>query len=162
VLIFQLGFGAYVAFIAGRQSYLDAQEFVTYVPTPIRGIWSVEEFVIDGTPRAPLLTDTDRWQQVIFETSKQLTIQAMDGKQTNYYLQFDSGKNTATLRKLDDPHWKAMLSVENPQSDRLTLAGQFGAHQVTANLNRVDLSDPTKFYLVNKGFHWVNPYVDNR
>jgi hypothetical protein len=34
---------------------------------PLYGIWDVDEFLIDGQVRPPLLTDTGRWRRVIFE-----------------------------------------------------------------------------------------------
>ena len=159
---FQVFFGAYIFFIAGRQSYQDAAGAASRVPGPIRGIWQVDEFTLDGVAHAPLLTDPDRWRHVTFDSPNALDIQFMQGLQKRYLLKLDSGNSTATLYDGDKPQWKANLDIASSQPDRLTLQGQFGNHQVTANMDRVDLSDPRQFYLVNRGFHWINPAVDNR
>jgi hypothetical protein len=132
------------------------------VPVPIRGIWQVDEFTLDGVAHAPLLTDADRWQHVTFDSLNEVDIESMQGLQKRYLLKFDAGNSTATLYDGDNPHWKATLNIASTQPDRLTLQGQFGNHQVTANMDRVDLSDSRRFYLVNRGFHWINTAVDNR
>jgi hypothetical protein len=52
--------------------------------------------------------------------------------------------------------------LQNPASDRLTLDGQYEGHHVSAKMTRVDMADPIKYPLVNKGLHWINPYIDNQ
>ena len=155
-------FGAYVAFIAGRQSIEDAKTLTATLAAPIRGIWSVNEFLVDGVPQLARPGDPDRWQNVIFDDPKILDIQAMNGMPRHYALELDTAQKTVSLRIPDDPKWKGSLTVEFSQPDRMILQGDFGPHQVRATLNRIDLSDPERFLLVNRGFHWVNPYVNNR
>ena len=36
------------------------------------------------------------------------------------------------------------------------MEGDYDGHHVVANLQRVDMSDPTKFLLTNRGMHWVS------
>jgi|SRR5579863_3503451 len=161
VVALQLGFGAYVLLVAGKQSIEDRRDMVAKVPPAYLGIWSVAQFNRDGILHPPLLTDNERWQDVIFDWPKQLIIESMDGKQKGYYMQLDAANHRASLWDIEHPSWRALLNVTDLQANRMTLEGKFGDHQINAVLNRVDLNDPVQFSLTNRGFHWVNPYVNN-
>jgi uncharacterized membrane protein YphA (DoxX/SURF4 family) len=156
VWVLQLGIGAGALVVCGNQAYKDAVKAATYLPSPIRGIWSVEDFVIDGQARAPLTTDTQRWLRVIFDSPQTLTIQPMDGTQLQYYLELDPERKDFTIWKYEDVHWNSKFTFDNMSPDRMTLEGDYDGHHVMANLQRVDLSDPTKFLLTNRGTHWVS------
>jgi len=160
--VFPVLFGAYVLLVAGQQSVVDVKQMTATIQGPIRGIWAVEEVVTDGALEMPRRGDPSQWQDLVFDGPKALTIQTMDGKQTHYYMQLDEAQRSMKLWNVDDLNWRGALQVEKQQADRMTLEGQFGAHQVTAKLTRVDLSDPERFHLVNRGFHWVNDFVNNR
>jgi hypothetical protein len=155
-------FGMYVFLVAGHQSILDANTETATLPPPIRGIWAVQEFAVDGTPETPRRDDPKQWQNVIFDHPKILTIQAMNGQQVRYYMQLDDAQKTIKLWNTNDLQWRAVLTAEHPSADQMILEGKFGSQNVTAKLARMDLSDPQNFYLTNRGFHWVNPTVDNR
>jgi len=162
VLLLQVGIGIGAIFVCGAQAYKDAVKNETYLPPPIRGIWSVEEFTVDSIEHPPLTTDTQRWQRVILDDPQILTIQPMDGSQQQYYMELDAGKKTISIWKFDDVHWNTRFSFDNPDPDRMTLDGNFEGHHITANLHREDLSDPNKFLLINRGLHWVNAYPFRR
>ena len=144
------------------QAYHDQVKNEAHVAAAIRGIWSVHQFSLEGTPRPPLLTDRERWQNVIFDDPKVLVIQSMNGAQTKYYLQLDSEQKKFVLWAPPDTHAKANFTYDTPQSDRITLEGQLDGKHVTAELQRVNLSDPDSFLLINRGVHWVNQYAHNR
>ena len=38
----------------------------------------------------------------------------------------------------------------------MVLEAQVSGHKIEAQLRRVDLYDPTKFRLINHGFHWIS------
>jgi uncharacterized membrane protein YphA (DoxX/SURF4 family) len=158
----QIAFGAYVLWVAGSQSLLDAKTERDTMPAPVRGVWSVTEFNEDGILHPPLLTDQDRWQNVIFDSPKVLTVIGMDGSRQRYFIQFEDGMKTAKLWNLDDTHRTALLSLDYSTPSQMTVNGRFESHQLSAKLDRIDMSDPKKYPLMNKGFHWVNPYIDNR
>ncbi len=159
-IVLPIVFAAFVLWIAGRQSYEDAKGFAVVLPPSIRGVWLVNGFVVDGTPHPPLLTDSGRWKNVIFDTPSVLTVQSMDGKQNDYPMRIDHGK-TVRLLNAHNPQWQATLEMDSVQPDQIVLEGQFGNEHVSATLDRSDLTDPEKFPLVNRGLHWVNPDVYN-
>jgi|HubBroStandDraft_2_1064218.scaffolds.fasta_scaffold50388_2 hypothetical protein len=156
----QVIFGVYILWLAGGQSLKDVRENRKTVPTPIRGVWIVDEFTEDGVARPPLLTDAVRWQTVVFDKPDLLTIVSMDGDRGSYYMQLD-GLNKVQLWNLTDSRRRAILLL-HPQSDLLYLDGQLDGHSITAKMKRVDSTDESRFPLLNKGLHWVNPTVDDR
>ena len=159
-LFAQVAFGVYVLWLAGGQALKDTYEMRTSAAAEIRGIWTVNEFTEDGMLRPPLITDNDRWRTVIFDHPTFLTVISMNGDRLRYYMQPDGDKKFK-LWNLADTRRTAFLSLD-PQSDRMNLEGQLEGHPITVKVTRVDISNPDKYPLANKGLHWVNPNIDNR
>jgi hypothetical protein len=162
VWLLQLGIGVAALIICGNQAYKDQVKNETYLPPPIRGIWTVDTFLLDNVLQPPLTTDTQRWRRVIFDGPSLLTIQTMDDGQQQYYLELDPEKKRFTIWKFEDVHWYTKFTFDNPQPDRMTLEGDYEGHHIIANMERTDLSDPKKFLLIHRGFHWVNAYPFRR
>ena len=159
-LFAQVAFGVYVLWLAGGQALKDTHQMRTTAAAEIRGIWTVNEFTEDGILRPPLITDNDRWRTVIFDHPTLLTVISMNGDRLHYYMQPDGDKKFK-LWNLTDTRRTAFLSLD-PQSNRMKLEGQLEGHPITMKMSRVDISNPDKYPLANKGLHWVNPYIDNR
>jgi uncharacterized membrane protein YphA (DoxX/SURF4 family) len=159
ILALQFVFGLYCVFATLHQSYAQKKSIEQSGQTPLYGIWSVDEFTIDGQSRPPLLTDQDRWQRVIFQSTQLMWLQLMDGTRRSYSLTLDAAKKTLAIGKSDDKSWKADLVFQRLQPDELTLEGKFGGRQITAKLHR---TDETKFLLKSRGFHWINERPFNR
>jgi hypothetical protein len=159
----QLGIGIIAIIVCCNQANIDANKNVTYIqPSVFRGIWSVEDYVIDGVPKPPLLTDTDRWQRAIFDAPKILTAQGMDGSFKRYYLELKPDGKSFNLWDIENTNWRTTLNFEMPDPDHMTLVGNIGGHPAALKLSRVDLSDPVKFLLLNRGMHWVTDFAHNR
>jgi len=127
--------------------------------SPLRGVWEVEEFSADGELRPPLLTDQTRWRRVVFDRPGVLAVFTMADVRQRFPLELDAEKRTLALKKRDDPDWKSVLTYEQPEPERLTLAGDFDGHPVQARLRRADAS---RFLLTGRGFHWINEAPFNR
>jgi uncharacterized membrane protein YphA (DoxX/SURF4 family) len=112
------------------------------------GIWSVTQFIVDGSVLPPLTTDENRWQHVIFDEPGLLTYQQMDGELVPVPAQVDA--HSIALPTLD-----ATFSYQRAAPGRLRLDGQLGGRPVTMSLQQVDLDG---FALRNSGFHWVQEY----
>lgn len=162
VLALQGLIGVAALIICCTGAYKDQVKAETHVAAEVRGIWSVDRFALDEVPRSPLLTDNERWQNVIFDEPSVLVIQNMDGVQKKYYLQLDTAKRKFLLWDIADKHWNASFTYQAPAADRMSLEGQFGGKHVSAEIQRIDLSNPEKFLLINRGVHWVNQYPHNR
>ncbi len=129
------------------------------VTPPYYGIWSVEEYAVDGNLQPLLLTEATRWRRVLFDSPERLSVQPVDGPQERFMLKLDQSKKSFTLSKRGDPNWKADFSYRDGEKDVLLLEGQFDSHKISATLHRVDES---KALLTSRGFHWINEYPFNR
>jgi hypothetical protein len=126
---------------------------------PFYGIWNVEQFEVDGQPRPPLITDGPRWRRVVFDHPRTLAIQLMSDARPRFGLEIDSSRKSFTLKKREDPAWKAKLTYEEPAADLLAIQGTMDGRKIRARLRRVSQPD---FILMNRGFHWINEYPFNR
>jgi uncharacterized membrane protein YphA (DoxX/SURF4 family) len=155
-LFLQLAIGIFIVFSYAHSSYVTSVSRAVQIGPPLGGIWDVDQFNFDGLPRSPLLTDTARWRRVILDRPDLLTIQLMDDTYQEFFVQWNGQKTNGSLWSTEDHSRKGNLTVENPKADRMVLEAQIAGHRVEAQLRRVDLSDPTKFLLINRGFHWIN------
>ena len=159
LLITQLGLGAWFAAYPLYFSHQQLKNFADFhMKPPLYGTWNVDEFSIDGQPLPPLLTDTTRWQKVIFDYKTVLIAQGMDSKLLRFPVKRDESKKTLDLTKPDDKDWKGTLSYQAPAADTLLLDGQLGAKKVHIKLHRLE----AKYLLNTRGFHWINEFPYNR
>jgi hypothetical protein len=126
--------------------------------SPLYGIWNVDELVVDGQPRPPLITDEERWRRVVFDYPGFISFQLMGSSRRAYRLELDEKAHTLKLTKRDDPAAKSVLTYRR-EGDRLALAGTLEGKQIRARLTRTDES---QFLLRSRGFHWINEYPYNR
>ena len=121
----------------------------------LRGIWFVEEFALDNVPVPALVTNEQRWEYVIFDSSDIISIQPMEGTLRLHKFTLSQDEKSWELENIDAPQWKARLTLSSQGEDRMFLTGQADGHQVSATLRRVDMSNSSRFLLTNRGFHWV-------
>jgi hypothetical protein len=155
-LFLQPVIGILIILTSAHSSYVTSVRPTVQIGAPLRGIWEVDQFNFDGLPRSPLLTDTVRWRRVILEGPELLTIQLMDDTRQQFLVQWNGQKTNGSLWGTEDHSMKGNVTVENLRADGMVLEAQIAGHRVEAQLRRVDLSDPTKFLLINRGFHWIN------
>ncbi|HEX7184828.1 MAG TPA: hypothetical protein VF756_23580, partial [Thermoanaerobaculia bacterium] len=142
------------------ESYGYAKEYGYFSPKPpLYGIWEVDELVVDGQVRPPLLTEKDRWRRVAIDYYDSLLIQLTDDSWHGFLLNLDDQKKTLTLTNYKDETWKSAFSYTEPGPGLLVMEGTFGGKKIQAKLHRVDES---KFLLISRGFHWINERPFNR
>jgi uncharacterized membrane protein YphA (DoxX/SURF4 family) len=127
---------------------------------PFYGIWAVDEFSYQGNAVPPLLTDSTRWQRVIFEYPEGIGIQFMSGSWHGYWLQRDMEKKTFRIEKNGKPPrefaFEFTFSSSDPQS--LTLDGKDAANLIHVKLHRVN---EKKFALMDQKIRWINQDANN-
>jgi len=177
-----LGIYFIVITLFGSKMYLDE---INNIPltNPLYGIWSVDEFTLDGQSRPPLLTDDLRWQRMIFTSVKALTIQEMDGRLSPYALSIDTQESTLWLKgiktaRTSSPWWSELyshtpvtddsstaasrlrgftrLDYNRPQPNTMTLEGLTNGHRLRVTLKKED----RQFVLKTLGFRWINDEYD--
>jgi hypothetical protein len=157
VLALQLLCGLALTSVSLYFSHQQATEWA--VKPPYYGIWSVEEFALDGNPQPLVLTNSTRWRRVVFDYPERLSVQPIDGPLERFLLKLDQSKKSFTLTKRGDPNWKANFSYREGEKDVLLLEGELDGQKVSAKLHRVDES---KVLLTSRGFHWINEVPFNR
>jgi len=153
---FQYLCAAISLFFALQFAHQLAAKNLAHIGRPLQGIWTVEKFVWEDTTQPSLLSDQERWRNVIFEKPDLLTIQPIDGQLQRYSFKLANGGRSISFSKLRDPEWNATFTLQTQEKDRLLMVGEVQGRAVSATLHRLDLSDWSRFLLINRGFHWVN------
>jgi uncharacterized membrane protein YphA (DoxX/SURF4 family) len=132
-------------------------------PSPLYGIWAVDEFQVRGNPAGPLFTpklaaeldvhrDEDRWQQLIIDTSSQSAIRLGNDVLDSIVVVVAPDGKTVTLTDPGDAAWKCDLRVERPSANLLDLDGRINGVEASVRLHRLPKE---KLLLTNSRFHWV-------
>jgi uncharacterized membrane protein YphA (DoxX/SURF4 family) len=129
------------------------------VSDAILGVWSVQDYTVDGQQRPLAMNDAARWQRVILEYSSRMGVQLMDAPSQRYPMELDEGSRSIKLTSRDDPNWHANLHYQVTPPDGMVLKGEVDGHEVEMKLQRKELSS---FRLLNRGFHWVSEAPFNR
>ncbi len=125
--------------------------------SPLRGIWNVAQFTLNGQSRPPLLTDGDRWRRVVFDYTDLMVLDRMNDARSYFNATVDPAKHTLALSS--KTNGKSSFTWSRPTSDQLLLDGTLDGHPAHIQLQRVDAQ---KFQLVSRGFHWIQEYPFNR
>ena len=176
-LAITLGFRV-VAMLNGR-----GQAF-NRTPVALYGIYEVESFTFNGALLPPLLTDAKRWRRVVIERSGLASIRLMNDVVVDYLTSVDTTNSTVMFVANPDttvttagatrlaynprlieirfeqaleanPAVGLRLEFSRPATDRLALRGPWEGDSIDVELRRVD---ETEFLLLNRGFHWIQPY----
>lgn len=153
LVVAQIAFGLY---LVGMYLYDSHKGYNTYgggaPKPPLYGIWTVEDFALNGEVKPPLITDETRWHRVIIPFQNWLYIQPMNGSNQLYRAQVDMENRTLSLGKYGDQEWKADFTFEEMKPGQMKLKGVIDEKRIDARLVRVD---ETQFMLNSRGFHWI-------
>jgi len=123
--------------------------------SPLYGIWSVDEFIVDGQSQPLLLTDETLWRKIVFDDADYASVVIGNSGRRIYKAQFLPDKNILTLIGENPPETRFTFSIEPITSGRMTLNGEMNGRHVQIKLERFD---EKKFILMNRGFRWINEY----
>jgi hypothetical protein len=125
--------------------------------SPLFGIWTVESWTADGRDRPPLTTDGPRWHSLIFDRPRYVNVLRMNGSRMVYQLDLNEQAKslTLTIRPRDVPQI-SKFTYEQPEAHLLVIDGEMAGEKVHATLTR------TEFFLMTRGFHWINEFPLNR
>lgn len=143
-----------------KQSYQQRKAFVgLQSASPLQGLWNVEELVVEGQVRPPLVTDETRWRRLVFNNRGRTAIQLMNDTLERFTVELDPKKKSIVFSKRAAPGWKSTLTYRRPRRDLLLLEGPWDGKRVRARLR---LTEPREFLLVTRGFRWINERPFNR
>lgn len=155
--VFLTGYGVFWL----SKSYVDSRTPPrgSFAPrSPFYGIWNVEEMVVDGVVRPPLLTDRERWRRVVFDHPEYFSVQLMESGK-GHLLTLDTARKTLTLTNRSDPKLKSSLSYRQPSPEVMVLAGDYEGRRLQVRLRKRDMKE---LHLVSRGFHWISERPYNR
>ena len=123
------------------------------------GVWDVDSMSVDGTLRPPLTTDTTRYSHAVFQNQTAMTFQRMNQNFDRYSVKVDSVNHTIALKSFVDSTMAGTLTYRRPAPNRLVLDGSLGGKRLQVAMTQYDLQ---KFFLLSRGFHWVQEFPINR
>jgi uncharacterized membrane protein YphA (DoxX/SURF4 family) len=141
--------GVLVCLLLSRAHDYEKRTFGAESKSPLYGIWTVDEFMVDGRVLPPLSTDDSRWKRVVFQFPNQVGIQSMNDSWVRYWLREDTAKNTVAIGSLHESNPAFEFVLSKPDSRSLTLAGR----DIRVKLHRLD---ETQFAILDRGFHWID------
>lgn len=134
--------------IDGRKQYGELRP-----RSPLYGLYDVTTFVQNGDTLPPLLTDTARWQRVIFEQPERSIVIGMNDQLQYFNTSVDTVAQAVTFTIGRDSLATDYVLNYIKLDSGLKLNGIFESDTLLMELKTYDLS---KFYLTNRGFNWVN------
>ncbi|MBS2003433.1 MAG: hypothetical protein JST44_18100 [Cyanobacteria bacterium SZAS LIN-5] len=154
----QIAFGIYVGCLALSSAYEETLKYGEAAPKSVLyGLWSVDEFILDGKVVPPLLTDKERWGRLIFDNPKWLTIMSLDGKGTFLDVSINKKKHLVSISQQGDNGWKADFSLNEIDDNHIVLEGTQEGKHIRAALHKEE-----PFLLRSRGFHWISERPFNR
>ena len=120
------------------------------------GIYDVETFVVNNDTIEPLLTDENRWRRFIVDKYSS-NITKMNGDILHASSEVDTINTTIQIKLFKEP---STFNFQYELRDSvLVFTGTKGKDSI-----RVDFKVKHKngFYLMKRGFHWINEYPNNR
>jgi hypothetical protein len=133
------------------------------------GGYEVDEFLIDGQPVPPLLTDSTRWRYLNLvryprrvgpaRQTDALGLRMMDRSMRQSWFVLSSDEATLTLSGGGSATLPNEMTVERMDDEHLALSGTAAGKKIEVKLHKLDRDD---FLLTNRGFRWVNEIPFNK
>jgi hypothetical protein len=140
-IVFQVLFVGYFLYGTVKEAWEGYKGFVLNRPkAPINGLYEVESFT-------PPVTDGTRWRRVAIQSPTAFSVRMMDDSSHVFNTEYNEAKSSVTITG-------KLYSYSRPDAEHVVLQGD---SQI--RLKRID---PSKFLLVNRGFHWINERPFNR
>jgi hypothetical protein len=164
-IILKLAFIFFTFIMPFHNSYKRYKETVnTAESKPIRsGIYDVTVFVVNGDTIPPLITDTIRWRDVVFDKTGGGSVHTTDTifpqryRRGHFRYTADTVKHEIKFEKRNpafETFYVCTLQYEMPDSNHILLKGKIRNDSVYAELKRSN----RHFQLKEKQFHWLSEY----
>jgi len=118
--------------------------------------YQVDDFVRNGRPVPPSPHDASRWQSLSFGPQGAV-VTAMDHR--TYAVDYDAARQTLAVPSGDRRTSLGVLACSRPDANHLVLTGKLANDSLIVTLHSLD---PNRFFLVSRGFHWINEAPEDR
>ena len=123
---------------------------------PLYGIYEVENFIINNDTLAPLLTDKTRWRRLTVDKFN-VNVTKMNGDILYTANEIDTQNLSIKLKPFKEDSSYQFNYILKDSS--LILVGTRDRDSLKIDFKVKDHND---FYLMKRGFYWINEYPDNR
>ena len=155
LLVVYVVLGDLVSAVQGGEQYGDNAK-----KPPLYGLYNVESFVRDKDTLPPLTTDTSRWRKLVVSGYPGYA-QVIYMNDSSKYLSFkpDTIKHKIVINTFADTIHKFTFTYALQKPGIMALNGKWKQDSLHIRLRSFD---PKNFFLLKRGFHWVNEYPLNR
>jgi hypothetical protein len=159
--VFKAALLLYISITTISQSIGSMKQYGDAAPKPkLYGYYDVTTFVKDKDTLLPLLTDTMRWNKILFREYNRITIKMMNDTLISYTYNDDTLHHQITFTQRDDTTLKYSFAYLPANSNMLELRSVNNSRDsIYMLLNKIEVND---FLLLKRGFHWINEYPLNR
>jgi hypothetical protein len=118
--------------------------------------WEVDDFVRNGRPVPLSARDGSRWRSLEFRPQGAV-VTAMDHR--TYAVDYDAARQTLAVPSGDRRTSPGVLACSRPDAEHLVLTGKLANDSLIVTLHSLD---PKRFFLVSRGFHWIDEAPEDR
>jgi hypothetical protein len=118
--------------------------------------YEVDDFVRNGRLVPPSPHEAGRWSWLRFLPQK-VEVATMDGR--SLVLGYDAAQQTLVVPGGDRRTRLGVLACSRPDADHLVLTGTLANDSLIVTLHS---ADPKRFFLVRRGFHWIDEAPEDR
>jgi len=156
--IIKAAFILYILITFTFQGISALKQYGDDAPKPkLYGYYNINTFVKNTDTLPPLLTDTTRWNKLVFGYYDRVSVKMMNDTLISFTYANDTLKHQLTLTGRSDTTLKYHLNYRILPADTLELTS--AENNLYMRLNKINAND---FLLVKRGFHWINEYPLNR
>src|SRR5215469_15007922 len=153
--IAKVGFIGIALFHYTQRSMNRLSEWSNLLKSPLYGIYEVEEFDKRGEATVSKDDALKRWR-IVSVSSRGLSIRSLDESMQSLRMDHDAAQRTFSSSQEGK---KSLLTYSQPDEAHLILDGSYRDEAIKVKLRKLD---PSKFLLVNRGFHWINEVPYNK
>lgn len=159
LVVVQVLFGAFVIISQLIGAKQGREQYGAGSPkSALYGVYNVEHFVMNGDTLMDRMSDTVRWKRIIFDYPKFTPITLMNDHDKYYGTAIDTTAQTITFSTRGEEKEEFLFSYER-SDEHLLMEGVMETDTLKV---RFKPYDPSRFGLLNRGFHWVNEVPYNR
>ncbi len=152
-------FIVFILFSFTSQGISNLKQFGDDAPKPkLYGYYNIATFVKNKDTLPPLLTDTVRWNKLVFGSYDRVSAELMNDTLIAYTYVDDTLKHILTMKQRNDTSLKYRFNYLSLPGDTLQLASA-DDRGLLMKLNKINVNE---FLLLKRGFHWVNEFPFNR
>lgn len=155
LIVLVLGYGTY------DMAETDALYGDNAPKNKLYGIYTLDKIVQHTDSLAVLQTDSLHWKQLIVEAVDYARIRFVNDSSSRFWITTDTVLKTLELKQRNDTTEKYTFNYRLPANNKLILSGRYKKDSVSIEFSKTKV-DVHQFPLMNRGFHWINEYPNNK